>query len=94
MGCDIEQVPGSSVWHTFDFTSSLLPGDAIVSATVDTVGVTAGTPQVVDGAKVSVEISGGVVGQPAQVTCWVTTAQGETLPWTICLTMVRKRGCC
>lgn len=95
MGCETEQVPGSTVWHTFDYSGVLLAGDEIVSASLDTIGVTAGSPQIVPGGlKISAEVTGGVVGEPAQITCWATTSLGETIPWTVCLAIVRKRGCC
>jgi len=91
--CAVEHAVGSTVWHTFDFSGVLLDGDSINGATAQAVGVTAGTPQPA-GDEVSVEVSGGSVGEPAQVTVTVTTALGETLPWTVCFDVVRKRGCC
>lgn len=66
------KAPGEVEDFAFDFSGALQPGEAVVTATVTAVGVTADSNSLT-GAKVTVWLSGGMLGTPGIVTCTVTT---------------------
>jgi len=86
------KAPASKEYFTVDFVRQLATGDTITAASACTVAVLEGTDAnpsamllgspVVLGSLVSQELQGGVAGVRYTLTFSVTTAQGETLPFT------------
>ena len=70
--------PHSRLDYPFDWSAWLADaGDTLVTAEFEAVGVTAETAQAPSGGVAYPWVSGGVAGQPASVTCRITTAGGR-----------------